>query len=121
MDALSLFLAGLLAAPQALAQPADTAARINDWARVQGLRAGRRISIRTQDGARIKGTFVSASTGSIVIRNKRDVVQEIPKDQVRQVTAKRPKVRYAPLIGAARGALTLTYLTTRRGSDLVGS
>ncbi|MCP5114687.1 MAG: hypothetical protein GY953_27985, partial [bacterium] len=56
----------------------------------------------------------------IVIRNKRDVVQEVPKDQVRKVTAKRGKVRYAPLIGAAGGALTMTYLTTRRGSDFTG-
>jgi hypothetical protein len=85
-----------------------------DWARVESLAPGRRVTVKRFSDPKVKGTFVSATPESVVMQSKKGQVT-IAKDAVRTVLARRGKMRYAPWIGLGAGFALVAALTTREG------
>jgi hypothetical protein len=78
------------------------------WEDVQRTSPGQRIEVRTRDEISTKGTFVSATSDSVVVREKSGE-RSIPRGQVRKVRIVDPSRRMRngllwTAIGAASGA-----------------
>jgi len=99
-------LALVLALAPALPAAAQTRAphRQPDWSAVQALAPGEKLVVRTKDGDRVAGRFISASDILLVIRHD-ETEMSFARDNVRLVQLNRGKSRLrGTLLGTAIGA-----------------
>lgn len=100
--ALALVLA--LAPTLAVASGRRAPAPQSDWSAVQALAPGAKLVVRTKDGDRVAGRFVSASDSALVIRHD-ETDMTFARDDVRLVQLNRGKSRLkGALLGVAIGA-----------------
>ena len=103
-------IAPALALVFALAPSLSVAARqrgpavLSDWSAVQALTPGEKLVVRTKDGDRVAGRFVSATDILLVIKHD-ETDMSFARDKVRLVQLNRGKSRLkGTLFGAAVGA-----------------
>ena len=80
-----------------------------DWESVQGITKDRKIEVTAKTGMRSRGTFVSATAGSLVVREKSGE-RSIPQSEVRRARAASSSSRVLKgimwaAIGTGAGAL----------------
>lgn len=85
-----------------------------DWARVESLAPGRRVTVKRFSDPKVKGVFVSATPESVVVQSKSGEVT-IARDDVSRVLARRGKMRLAPWIGLGAGFALGAGLTVGEG------
>jgi hypothetical protein len=92
------------------------------WSNVAALPPGTEVKVKTAGPAGVwKGTLARVEDRSLLLVLAGGTQKEIGIAQVRQVSRVRKAVTYAPLIGAVAGALVMTLLASRQGSDFTGA
>jgi hypothetical protein len=122
--ALALLLA-LAPAHGAAARQRTAAPAGGDWSAVQALAPGEKLVVRTRDGDRVAGRFVSANDLLLVIRHD-ETDMSFARDNVRLVQLNRGKSRlkgalFGAAVGGGAGLATGSILYFPYRDDMVGS
>jgi hypothetical protein len=65
---------------------------------------GRGVTVQTiARGPAVRGTVIAATPAGLELRLPDDSVRSLAREEIRRVTARRPRMSWAPLIGAAAG------------------
>ena len=81
---------------------------LKDWGRVAKILPGTRVKVKlTQKGKKLKGKLVSSDENGIHVTLSDGSGRSIGRTSIREIQALHGKLKYAPLIGAAAGAIAL--------------
>ena len=93
---------------------------LKDWGKVAKLLPGTRVKVKlTQKGKKLKGKLVSSDENGIHVTLSDGSGRSIGRTSIREIQALHGKLKYAPLIGAAAGAIALGVLAGHPNSDIV--
>ncbi|HWS54448.1 MAG TPA: hypothetical protein VN228_09990 [Pyrinomonadaceae bacterium] len=109
----------------AAAQQPRTAPAGDGWSAVQALAPGEKLVVRTRDGERIAGRFVSASDLLLVVRHD-ETDMSFARDNVRLVQLNRGKSRlkgalFGAAVGGGAGFATGSVLYFPFRDDMMGA
>ena len=87
-----------------------------DWHRVELIQPGRHVTVKRFRGLgpKVKGSLISALPEFIIVETKAGQIS-VAKSEVREVRARRTKMRRAPWIGLGAGFALVALLTSREG------
>lgn len=98
-------------------------AQVDPWLywSLSQLKPGRGLTVETFPPKRkVKGIFAGRDADAITLQLKSGTAETISRRSIRKVTAKRKAYDYAPLAGAAAGAITLGTIASRPKWDFTG-
>ena len=95
---------------------------LKDWGRVAKILPGTRVKVKlTQKGKKLKGKLVSSDENGINLTLSDGIGRSIGRTSIREIQASGGKQKYAPLIGAAAGAIALGVPFSQPRADIVPS
>ena len=91
-----------------------------DWGSVAKILPGTRVKVKlTQKGKKLKGKLVSSDENGIHVTLSDGSGRSIGRTSIREIQALHGKLKYAPLIGAAAGAIALGVPASHPSADFV--